>query len=128
MRKILMTLVVLFAMVAFASGAVAQEKKDETQAPAAEKAKPAKPKASKHMRVYGTVAAYEAGRTIKVKGKKEQEWMLDIAPEAKIKGEVKEGGKVRVVYKKEGDKMVATSISAVTPKKARPVKTEGETK
>ena len=128
MRKILIALVVLFAMVTFASGAIAQEKKDETQAPAAEKAKPEKPKGSKPMRVYGTVAAYEAGKTIKVKGKKEQEWILDIAPEARIRGEVKEGGKVRVGYRKEGDKMVATSISAANPKKARPVKKEGETK
>jgi len=128
MRKLLIVLVALFAMAAFISGVVAQEKKAETQAPAAEKAKDEKPKASKTMRAYGTIAAYEAGKTIKVKGAKEKEWTFDIAPDAKIKGEVKEGAKVRVVYKKEDDKMVATSISAASPKKAMPVKKEGEPK
>ena len=123
MRKLLIVLVALFAMVAFVSGVVAQEKKAETQAPAAEKAKAEKPKASKPMRAYGTIAAYEVGKTIKVKGSKEKEWTFDISPDAKIKGEVKEGAKVRVVYKKEDDKMVATSIS-VAAKKAKTVKKE----
>ena len=118
MRKLLIVLVALFAMAAFISGVVAQEKKAETQAPAAEKAKAEKPKASKTMRAYGTIAAYEAGKTIKVKGAKEKEWTFDIAPDAKIKGEVKEGAKVRVVYSKKDDKMVATSIS-VAVKKAK---------
>jgi hypothetical protein len=90
----------------------------EAPAPSGEKAKAEKPKASKPMRAYGTVAAYEAGKTIKVKGAKEKEWTFDIAPDAKIKGEVKEGAKVRVVYSKKDDKMVATSIS-VAVKKAK---------
>ena len=42
MRKFLIILVALFAMVAFASGVVAQEKKAEQPAPAAEKAKAVK--------------------------------------------------------------------------------------
>jgi hypothetical protein len=115
-------------MVAFASGAIAQEKKDETQAPAAEKTKLEKPKASKPMTVYGTVAAYEAGKTIRVKGKKEQEWMFDITPGAKIKGEVKKGDKVRVVYKKEDNKVLAMSIAVATARKAKVEKKERETK
>ena len=123
MRKLLIVLVTLFAMIAFVSGVVAQEKKAETPAPAAEKAKAEKPKASKPMRAYGTVAAYEAGKTIKVKGSKEKEWTFDIAPDAKIKGEVKEGAKVRVVYSKEDGKMVATSIS-LAAKKVKTVKKE----
>jgi Cu/Ag efflux protein CusF len=122
MRRLLIVLVALFAMAAFVSGVVAQEKKAEPPAPAVEKDKTEKAKASKPMKAYGTVVAYEVGKTIKVKGKKEKEWTFDIAPDAKIKGKVKEGGKVRVVYKKEGDKMVATSISVATAKKAKVVK------
>jgi hypothetical protein len=118
MRKFLIILVALFAMVAFASGVVAQEKKAEQPAPVAEKAK-----AVKAMRTFGTVSAYEAGKTITVKGKKEKEWTFDIAPDAKIKGEVKEGAKVQVRYKKDGDKMIATSI-AVTAKKGKAAKKE----
>ena len=116
MRKLLVVLVALFATVAFVSGVVAQEKKAETQAPAAEKAQAEKPKASKPMRAYGAVEAYEAGKTIKVKGAKEKEWTFDIAPDAKVKGEVKEGAKVRVMYKTEGDKKIATSIAAPAKK------------
>jgi Cu/Ag efflux protein CusF len=122
MRKILIILVALFAMVAFASGVIAQEKKAEQPAPAAEKAK-----AVKAIRAFGTVSAYEAGKTITVKGKKEKEWTFDIAPDAKIKGEVKEGAKVQVMYKKDGDKMIATSI-AVGAKKAAKKKMKEEKK
>ena len=71
------------------------------------------------MRAYGIVAAYEAGKTIKVKGSKEKEWTFDIAPEVKIKGEVKDGAKVRVVYKKEGAKMIANSILVAPLKRPR---------
>jgi hypothetical protein len=124
MKKLLIVLVALFAMAAFATGGMAQERKSETPAPAAEKAKPEKPKASKPMRAYGTVAAYDAGKTIKVKGSKEKEWTFDIAPDAKIKGEVKEGAKVRVVYRKEDDKMVAASISVAAAKKAKTAEKE----
>ncbi len=124
MRKALIVLVALWAMVAFASGAMGQEKKDETQTPAAEKAKPEKPKASKPMRAYGTVAAYEAGKTVTVKGTKGKEWTFDIAPDAKINGEIKEGSKIRVVYKMEGDKMVASSISLARERKGAGKKEE----
>ena len=117
MRKVLIILVALFAMAAFVSGVVAQEKKAEQPAPAAEKAKPVKA-----MRAFGTVSAYEAGKTITVKGKK-AEWTFDIAPDAKVKGEVKEGAKVRVMYKTEGDKKIATFI-AVPAKKAKKKATE----
>ena len=91
----------------------------EAPAPPGEKAKAEKPKASKPMRAYGIVAAYETGKTIKVKGSKEKEWTFDIAPEVKIKGEVKDGAKVRVVYKKEGEKMIANSILVASAKKAK---------
>ncbi len=129
MKRILIVLVALVAMVAFVGGAVAQEKKAPAPAPApaapaAEKAKADKPKAPKAMKASGTVAAYEAGKMIKVKGAKDKEWSFDIAPDAKVKGEVKEGAKVTVMYKKDGDKMVATSIAVAAAKKPKAPKKE----
>jgi hypothetical protein len=119
MRRLSIVFVCLFAMAVFVSGAIAQGEKPGSPASATEKGKVEKPKASKATRVYGTVVAYEAGKIIKVKGKKEKEWTFDIAPDAKIKGSVKEGGRVRVLYKTEGGKMVATSISVLTARKAK---------
>jgi len=54
--------------------------------------------------------------------------MSDITPGAKIEGEVKEGDKVGVIYKKADNKMLATSIAVITAKKAKVEKKEGETK
>ena len=124
MKKSLIIVIALLAMVAFVGGVVAQEKKAPAPAapaaPAPEKAKMDKPaKAPKAMKASGAVAAYEAGKMIKVKGAKDKEWTFDIAPDAKIKGEPKEGAKVTVMYKKDGDKMVATSISVAAAKKAK---------
>lgn len=121
MKKFLVILVALLAMVAFVSGVVAQEKK---AAPAAEKPKVEKPKVPK---ATGTVVAYEAGKTIKVKAK-DKELTFDIAADAKVKGEVKEGAKVTVSYKKEGDKMIATGISVPAPKKPKAEKKAEEKK
>ncbi len=130
MKKFLVVLIALFAMVAFVSGVVAQQKEEApAQAPKAEK-----PKAPKAMHFKGTVAAYEAGKTITVKGAKEKEMTFDVAADAKIKGEVKEGAKVTVTYKKEDDKMVASAISAhhtkkhKTEKKVEEKKTEEQPK
>ncbi len=129
MKKFFIVLVALLAMVAFVSGVVAQEKKAAAPAPAAEKPKADKPKADKpkSMKFSGTVAAYEAGKTIKVKGK-EKEMAFDIAADAKVKGEVKDGAKVTVMYKKDGDKMVATGISVAAEKKAAEKKPKAEKK
>ena len=130
MKRMLIVMVALLAMVAFASGAIAQAPaKTETPAaapaapaPAAEKPKMEKPKVSKSMKFGGTVAAYEAGKMIKVKGAKDKEMAFDVTGDTKMKGEVKEGDKVTVMYKKDGDKMMATSISVTPPpkKKAAP--------
>jgi hypothetical protein len=46
------------------------------------------------MKASGVVAAYEAGKMIKVKGAKEREWTFDITANPKIKGEGKEGAEV----------------------------------
>lgn len=124
-------MVALLAMVAFASGAIAQAPAKPAPAPAApapaqapEKSKMEKPKEAKPMKFGGTVAAYEAGKMIKVKGAKEKEMTFNVTADTKMKGEVKEGAKVTVMYKKEMDKMVATSISVAPPPKKAPPKKE----
>jgi hypothetical protein len=81
-------------------------------------------KEAKAMKVYGTVTTFEAGKMIKIKGAKEKEWTFDVGPNAKIKGEIKEGARVGVRYMKEGDKLVATSIYLSHPKKAKVEKKE----
>lgn len=126
MKKFLVVLVALLAMVAFVSGVVAQEKKAEKPAApaAAEKPKVEKPKVPK---ATGTVVAYEAGKTIKVKVK-DKEMAFNIAADAKVKGEVKEGAKVTVTYKKEADKLIATAISVPAPKKPKAEKKAEEKK
>lgn len=111
MKKALVILIALLALVAFTGGVMAQEKK-EAPAPAAAE----KPKAPKVLKATGAVVAYEAGKSIKIKVK-DKEMAFDIAPDAKIKGEVKEGAKATVSYKKEADKMVATAITVAAPKK-----------
>ncbi len=133
MKRMLIVMVALLAMVAFASGAIAQAPAKTEKpaaapaapAPAAEKPKTEKPKAAKSMKFGGTVAAYEAGKMITVKGAKNKEMAFDVTGDTKMKGEVKEGAKVTVMYKKEGDKMMATSISVTPPpKKKAPPKEE----
>ncbi len=129
MKRALVVMVALLAMVAFVSGVMAQAPAQtqkpaapavEKAAPAPEKPKPAaeKPKTDKPkaMKFAGAVAGYEAGKMIKVKGSKDKEMAFDVTGDTKMKGEVKDGAKVTVMYKKDGDKMVATSI-AVTPEK-----------
>jgi len=136
MKRALIVMVALLAMVAFVSGVMAQAPAQtqkpaapavEKTAPAPEKPKPAaeKPKTdkSKAMKFAGAVAGYEAGKMIKVKGAKDKEMAFDLTADTKMKGEVKEGAKVTVMYKKDGAKMVATSIS-VTPEKKAPPKKE----
>jgi hypothetical protein len=134
MKKTLLIGIALVAMVAFVGGAMAQAPKAAAPAapadkpvadkpaadkPAADKPKAEKPKPPKVLKASGTVAAYEAGKMIKVKGAKDKEWTFEIAADAKIKGEVKEGAKVTVTYKKDGDKMIATAISGPAIKKPK---------
>jgi uncharacterized protein YdeI (BOF family) len=132
MKRMLIIMVALLAMVAFASSVIAQapaktEKPAAAPAPgpAAEKPKMEKPKAEKPKTMRGTVAAYEAGKMIKIKGAKE-EYTFDVTGDTKISGEVKEGAKATVAYKKDGDKMIATSITVPKPKppKEKPPKKE----
>lgn len=134
MKRILILMVALLTLVAFAGGVMAQApaKTEKPAAPAPEKAAPApapKPAAEKPkaLKATGAVTAYEAGKMIAVKVK-DKEMKFDIAADAKVQGEVKDGAKVTVMYKKEGDKMVATSISGPKPKKEAPPKKAPEKK
>jgi len=128
MKKLFVIMIALVTMVAFAGSVMAQAPAKPAEpakpaAPAPEKAKAEKPKtekkaAPKVMNFSGAVAGYEAGKMIKVKGK-DKEMTFDITGDTKMgKGEVKEGGKVKVSYKKDGDKMMATAITVPAEKKA----------
>ena len=116
MKKIIV-LVSLLTLVVFVFGAIAQPKPSPAAAPA-----PAP------MKFSGTIAKVdEMGKMIDVKGKvkKEEKTMTfaidDMAKITKGKAEMKmadlkEGTKVSVEYKKEGDKMIATAVKLSTPK------------
>jgi hypothetical protein len=107
MKKVLVMMVALLTVVAFASVGMAAEKKTA-----------AKPKTAQALKVSGKVVAYEPGKLLKVKGAKSKEWAFDIAPDVNIKGDVKEGVNVKVDYRKDGAKLVATKI-AVIPEKSK---------
>jgi Na+-transporting methylmalonyl-CoA/oxaloacetate decarboxylase gamma subunit len=128
MKRILILMVALLTLLAFAGGVMAQApaKTEKPAASAPEKAAPApvpKPAAqkTKALKATGNVAVYEAGKMISVKVK-DKEMNFDIAADAKVKGEIKKGAKVTVMYKKDGDTMVAISISGPKPKKEAPKK------
>jgi Cu/Ag efflux protein CusF len=117
MKRTLVVMIALLAMVAFVSGVMAQ-------APG----KTAKPKAEepKKMRFNGAVVGYEAGKMIKVKRSSGTEMTFSITRDTQMEGEVKEGAKVSVEYKKVHDKMVTSSISVFPERKARPNSTPGK--
>jgi hypothetical protein len=127
MKRTLVVMVALLAMVAFVSGVMAQAPAttEKPAAPAVEKAAPAQPKPAaekpktekpKALKFSGAVAGYEAGKMIKVKAK-DKEMTFDVTGDTKMKGEVKEGAKVTVNYKKDGAKMIATAITVSAEKK-----------
>ena len=122
MKRMLIVLVALIAMVAFVGGVMAQEKTTTTTTTTTKTAKP-----PKDMKFTGMVAGYEAGKMIKVKGAKDKEMSFDIAADAKVKGEVKDGAKVTVTYKKDGAKMMASGIAVAADKKKKEKKTETTT-
>jgi hypothetical protein len=116
MKKFLFVLIALLTVFAFATGAVAAEKK--ATAPLAGN-------------VSGTVTVYIAAKqadkiagTISVKDAKEKNWAFDVLPDTKITGEVKKDAKVTVAYKKEGGKTTATSITVIAVKKPAAPKTK----
>jgi hypothetical protein len=119
MKKFLIVAVALLTMLAFVGGVVAQEKKEAPAPVAPEKAAPKAPAQGKAIKFTGTVSAYDAAaKTLIVKAKKKEK-EFTIADNAKIKGNLKEGKKVVVKYKKEGDKNVATSVAPAGKKAAK---------
>ncbi len=131
MKKMLL-LVTLLALVAFVSGAMAQQKTAPAPAPAAPAsttpAKPMEMKAEKMEKFSGAISKVDQmGKMIEVKGKmkKEEKTMsFTINDMTKImKGkemmkmeDLKEGMMASVEYKKEGDKMMASTIKLSAPK------------
>jgi hypothetical protein len=109
MKKALFVLIALLTVFAFATGAIAAEKKATA------------PQAGK---VTGTVTVYIAASqtektagTISVKDAKGKVWTFDVLPDTKVTGEVRKDAKVAVAYKKEGGKSTASSIALTAVKK-----------
>jgi hypothetical protein len=101
MKSTLVVMAALLAMVAFVSGVMAQAPA-KTEKPKAEK--------PKQMRFGGAVVGYAAGKMIKVKRSDGKEMTFDMTGATQINGGVKESAKVSVIYKRVGNKMVATTI------------------
>jgi hypothetical protein len=134
MKKLILV-VALLTMVAFVSGVMAQGKPAPAPAPAkpaataapAPAATPAPAKPAKAEKFSGTVDKVdEAAKAIVIKGKKSEKTIV-IDDKTKItKGgkemafaDLKMGMNVSVEYKKDGDKMVATTVKASAPKAAK---------
>lgn len=116
MKRFLFVLTALLAVLAFGTGAVAAEKKATK---------------SEVTKVTGAVTAYVAARqaekmpgTISVKDAKGNDWSFDVPPDIKITGEVTRGVMATVNYKKEGGKMIASSIAVIAVKKPAAPKTK----
>jgi len=129
MKKMLL-LVTLVALVAFATGVMAQQKPAPAPAPAAPASTaPAKP-AEKMEKFSGEISKVDQmGKMIEVKGKmktEEKTMTFAINDMTKItKGkatmkmeDLKEGMTASIGYKKEGDKMTAATIKLSAPKAA----------
>ncbi len=129
MKKNLILLVGLLTLAAFTGSVMAQGQAkpaapaatEKQAAPAPEKSKAIEPKSvqkeAKEMKASGTVSAYEAGKLVRIK-EKDKEMVFDLTGQTVVKGEVKDGAKVTVMYKKEGDKMVATNVTVAAQKAA----------
>ncbi len=123
MKKILIVFVALLTMAAFTGSVMAQGQAKPAAPAATEKqAAPAPEKkevAPQAMKVSGTVSAYEAGKMVRIKDK-DKEMTFDLTGQTVVKGEVKSGANVTVMYKKDGDKMVANDITVAVEKKPAP--------
>jgi hypothetical protein len=133
MKKMIL-FVVMLTLVAFISGAMAQQKPAPakpatTVAPAAPA--PAKPEAPAKLEKFSGVIEKvdEIAKAIEVKGKvKKEEKTLAFATDDKTKitkarkalpfADLKKGMSVSVEYKKDGDKMIAVTIKVSAPKAA----------
>jgi Cu/Ag efflux protein CusF len=120
MMKKMIILVTLLTLVAFVSGAMAQQKSTSTKTATAEK-----PKLKKFS---GVIEKFdEMAKTIEVKGKaKKEQKTLTFAIDDKTKitkakaaltlADLKEGTHVSVQYAKDGEEMVAVAIKVSEPK------------
>jgi Cu/Ag efflux protein CusF len=120
MMKKMILLVTLLTLVAFVSGAVAQQKLPSTKPATAEKAKLQK--------FSGVIEKFdEMAKTLEVKGKvKKEQKTLTFAIDDKTKitkakatlalADLKEGTHVSVQYEKDGEEMVAVAIKVFEPK------------
>lgn len=131
MKKMIF-LVALLTLVAFVSGAMAQQKPAPakpaaTPAPAPKPAAPEKPKLEKFSGAIEKVD--EMAKAIEVKGKvKKEEKTLTFATDDKTKitkgketlsfADLKKGMNVSVEYKKDGEKRIAVAIKVAAPKAA----------
>ena len=123
MKKMIL-LVTLLTLVAFVSGAMAQQKPAPAPAPApAAPAKEEKPKIEKFSGVVEKVD--EMAKAVVVKDKKvEKTFAVDDKTKITKGGkdmplaELKKGMNVSVEYKKDGEKLVAVAIKAAVPKAA----------
>jgi len=126
MKRFMTALMAMLTLAVFAGTVMAQapaapakpaeKSMEKPMTPAAEQ--PKMEKAAKPMKLFGSVTGYEGGKMLKLKGKS-KEMSFDLTGNTKVKGEVKEGAKATVWYKKEGDKMVATSVIVAAAKKAK---------
>jgi Cu/Ag efflux protein CusF len=123
MKKMIL-LVTLLTLVAFVSGAMAQQKPAPAPAPApAAPAKKEEPKIEKFTGVVEKVD--EMAKAVVVKDKKvEKTFAVDDKTKITKGGkdmplaELKKGMNVSVEYKKDGEKLVAVAIKASAPKAA----------
>jgi len=124
MKKTIL-LVALLTLVAFVSGVMAQGKPATTPAPAAPAStKPAPP--AKLEKFSGTVKSIDAmAKSIVVgKGKTEKTFVIDESTkitkgkETVALADLKAGANVAVEAKKEGDKLIASTIKVSAPKAA----------
>ena len=116
MKKLLFVLIALLAVFAFATGAMAAEKKTT---------KPEVTKVTGAVTVY--IAAGQADKstgTVAVKDAKGKDWSFDLPSDTKIKGEATKGSTATVAYKKEGGKTTASSINVIGVKKPAAPKTK----
>ena len=101
MKKALFVLVCLLAVFAFTSGVMAAQQ-STTQ--------------GKALKASGTVLTYDPAAMIVIKTSKGKEMHFDLAANAKVGSKVDRGSMVTVTYKKQGQKLVASSVAVSTKK------------
>jgi hypothetical protein len=100
MKKALFVLVCLLVVFAFTSGVMAQQSTTP----------------SKVLKASGTVLAYDPGAMVVIKTAQGKEMHFDLAANAKVGSKVDRGSKVTVSYKKQGQKLLASSVALSTKK------------